>query len=1043
MKTLKQTKGLTLAVGLAGALLGMLFIGVAGLQARADSVDAPPAGAGLWQAIENAYHVGDRERLAALGANVPVERQADFGRILAEFDGERMRAPRALGEAVAPNVGINGAPCSYATIGAAIAAASDGDTIYIPSGNVYSELLGSISDDLTFVASLADCSGPDPAATSSSVTIDGGGASGGAWGGIADILPNTVVTFTHIRLYNAAAFYGGILYVDQGATVILDESEVEEGSAANFGGGVRVYIGGRLLANGSYIHRNRVTGTLSGGGGVAIYQGAMTATAGSNVGLGNGGNTSADQGGGVYLESSTLYLDDSHVVANDAADEGGGVYAFGASVVDLNGFARIGGFFDVFSNTAQSGGGAYLLGNSGLVLRDASGVIKNHAFGDGGGVHAAQGAYVTLRDGSAEVLSNTCGANGGGVYLTDDGTRLNMIYGGGWIEGNHAAGAVSGGGGGVYVTEAAAVYAEDSTFQGNTTDEYGGGIHVAQDAAVTPTNVILNGGNSVVGNQAVLGGGFYIQDDGSQVVISGSQIEDNEASITGGGIRLFGDADLQLIGGSTLIRNTADSDGGGLAMYTGTVTMDDVTVHYNEALGGDGGGVMQTQGILTASDPDIRFNTAHGDGGGIYRVGGALVLAAATKQSYLAVNDATRGGGLYDVSGETVEIRALAGSGFSLNTNGASDDGGAVYLSGGTGLNIYGDVTVSTNEATSDGGAFYVDGGSLVLDGGAAIGEPDLGGANAAINGSGGVIHATGGATIVLDNVSLGTVGAANSAGMDGGGLYADGSTVLLEDVRVFGNAAGDDGGGIAAVNGSTLVMQTSYADATPECDPNTLAPNVYCSEVSDNEAQGWGAGIYLDRSTALIEDTAFLDNVGLGTSPGAAMMVGRDATAELTNVLVSGHGANENSAIHVYSGGALTSLHATYGGNLDTPLYVVSTAAVTLTNNIIWDNGASAFFQPGAGVTSACNDTQTLLGGTGDISADPLFVTTARGNYRLGGNGSPAVDACAGTLALDLDARARPIDADGVASASEFDMGAFESPFKEFVFLPLTLRNW
>ena len=60
--------------------------------------------------------------------------------------------------------------------------------------------------------------------------------------------------------------------------------------------------------------------------------------------------------------------------------------------------------------------------------------------------------------------------------------------------------------------------------------------------------------------------------------------------------------------------------------------------------------------------------------------------------------------------------------------------------------------------------------------------------------------------------------------------------------------------------------------------------------------------------------------------------------------------------------------------------------------------------------------------------SGDPLFYTSLKGPYHLLAN-SPAVDACLDNVSTDLDGGSRPINSDGIATASENDMGAFERP--------------
>jgi hypothetical protein len=64
-----------------------------------------------------------------------------------------------------------------------------------------------------------------------------------------------------------------------------------------------------------------------------------------------------------------------------------------------------------------------------------------------------------------------------------------------------------------------------------------------------------------------------------------------------------------------------------------------------------------------------------------------------------------------------------------------------------------------------------------------------------------------------------------------------------------------------------------------------------------------------------------------------------------------------------------------------------------------------------------------------GGAATDPLFHTTGRGDYRLGG-GSPAIDACLVGVATDLDGVPRP-------EGGNFDMGSFEAGIPLVLFAP------
>ena len=83
------------------------------------------------------------------------------------------------------------------------------------------------------------------------------------------------------------------------------------------------------------------------------------------------------------------------------------------------------------------------------------------------------------------------------------------------------------------------------------------------------------------------------------------------------------------------------------------------------------------------------------------------------------------------------------------------------------------------------------------------------------------------------------------------------------------------------------------------------------------------------------------------------------------------------------------------------------------LYNTIIWGNSSPAF---GALTEAVCNIDQ---GGTAGPALDPLFVDPGAADYHLRVS-SPALDACASGLAIDLDGYFRP-------TLALWDIGAFE----------------
>jgi hypothetical protein len=117
-----------------------------------------------------------------------------------------------------------------------------------------------------------------------------------------------------------------------------------------------------------------------------------------------------------------------------------------------------------------------------FVMRTGSRISGNdRGSGDGGGVYVGSGFFFM----TGGTISNNTANDGGGVYLVGNGDNLNFKMRGGIISGNSA---VSGGGGGVYVRNGyrtrndishSFYFIEGGTISDNTARKWGGGIYVA------------------------------------------------------------------------------------------------------------------------------------------------------------------------------------------------------------------------------------------------------------------------------------------------------------------------------------------------------------------------------------------------------------------------------------------------------------------------------------------------------------------------------------------------------------------------------------
>lgn len=205
---------------------------------------------------------------------------------------------------------------------------------------------------------------------------------------------------------------------------------------------------------------------FNGGGGVYIaYESADVVIRNAVI----SGNTSAKNGGGIYLYNGSLVLEDSVVSDNQA------------------------------TSFANAKGGGINLRNPKAVTIERSTISGNSASGSGGGVYimkAESGAVFAVKD---STVSGNDAVSGGGVVIgnpADPAAIENCT-----ISGNHAT---AGDGGGISLLNVTAgISIHNSTIASNSASGAGGGISVTQ-GAVTLADTIV-GDNTAASNADVTG----------------------------------------------------------------------------------------------------------------------------------------------------------------------------------------------------------------------------------------------------------------------------------------------------------------------------------------------------------------------------------------------------------------------------------------------------------------------------------------------------------------------------------------------------------
>ncbi len=230
----------------------------------------------------------------------------------------------------------------------------------------------------------------------------------------------------------------------------------------------------------------------------------------------------------------------------------------------------------------------------------------------------------------------------------------------------------------------------------------------------------------------------------------------NNSDTTNGGGGIFNDGGSPTLNNLTIQYNWATNGGGGIFNDGGSPTLNNLTIQYNWAVKGAGMSNTGTNAKPKLTNVTFKYNTADDEGGGMSNVGGS---DPTINDTMFDANEANTGGGAYN---------------------------------DGSGTNpTFSFVTFQNNKAVSHGGGLLSDGGSIVYIANATFDSNDVSDATPGNNSSGGGMSCTGGFFLLVNAVFKN-----NSAGTQGGGLYAKGAGDIY-NVTFYGNSSGRDAGGI------------------------------------------------------------------------------------------------------------------------------------------------------------------------------------------------------------------------------------------------------
>ena len=275
----------------------------------------------------------------------------------------------------------------------------------------------------------------------------------------------------------------------------------------------------------------------------------------------------------------------------------------------------------------------------------------------------------------------------------------------------------------------------------------------------------------------------------------------------------------------------------------------------------------------------------------------------------------------------------------------------------------------------------------------------------------------------------------ANGNSTFGGGIYILGSGAIAVIGNTILSNSAKMGGGIAAL---------PLSDSPMTIANNTITQNI-----------GGGINAQASRANAMISirNNIIVNNSEAGSGGGIYALSYSDNTkVVITNNLVAGNTAGSgggilasatSSGVVILTNNTVTANIAqqSIGGGVYSNVWSGSFAIVNLINNIIRGNTA---YGNGQDVCVGTNISQTTIdycdfgdiypatgwgGGTGNINADPLFVTGLLGNYYLShitagqAEDSPCIDSGSDT-AENLELNNRTTRTDQVPDSGIVDMG-------------------
>ena len=335
----------------------------------------------------------------------------------------------------------------------------------------------------------------------------------------------------------------------------------------------------------------------------------------------------------------------------------------------------------------------------------------------------------------------------------------------------------------------------------------------------------------------------------------------------------------------------------------------------------NGAGVY-VSGTLTLSNCSVHGHRAvHGDGGGLFVDSGGVALLDECKifENIAENGGENKGGGVCIASGGYAKLLNC-----QIWDNNADDVGGGLHMTGTSSRLIMTRCNVSNNAAGHDTG-----GGLHIADGEATLHQCTIHGNSAGRRTKkGGGLYINQG-TVALNNCSISQNNAGTSAasGLEGGGVWAGSSHVIMIGCTINGNSGGAHGGGVFA-SGGNLTMSGCILEA--------------------NDA-GWGGGVKILLSChAELRNCMIYNNRATYGSRGGGLDVGSGAVVRMTGCDIAENRATTGGALDVRGPASLTlidcRIHHNGGGGRQRVIAFDNSVLATMINCSMYENEQSLF---------------------------------------------------------------------------------------------------